>query len=78
MTTYTETGREDSTETELAIKRSISHTEIVRVECEDPAQLADWIADNYDDVDHARENDGSLDVWGKRSGEDFRLRLAKI
>lgn len=78
MTTYTETDLENGTETESAIARSVSHNEIARVECEDPAQLAEWIADNYADVDHARENDDTLDVWGNREGEGFRLRLAKI
>jgi len=78
MNTYTETDLENGTETETAIARSISHNEIVRIECEDPAQLADWISANYEAVDHARENDGSLDVWGNREGEDFRVRLAKI
>ena len=43
MTTYTETGSEGSIETEQAINRSISHTEIVRIKCADPAALADWI-----------------------------------
>ena len=61
-----------------AITRSITHTEIVRVECENPAGLAGWIADNYDEVDAARENDGDLDLWGKRSGQDFRLRIGAI
>lgn len=75
MKTYIETDLENGTETEAAILRSISHNEIVRVECADPAQLADWISDNYDEVDHARENNGALDVWGKRNGEDFRLRI---
>lgn len=77
MQTYNETGTEGSIETEAAIKRSISHNEIARIVCVDPAALADWIAANYDDVDHARENDGDLDVWGKRSGEDFRVRIGK-
>jgi hypothetical protein len=77
MKTYTESGSETSNETELAIARSISHNEIVRIECEDPSALTDWIEANYDDVDHARENDGDIDVWGKRSGEDFRIRVGK-
>lgn len=75
MKTYTETDLENGTETETAIARSISHSEIVAVKCEDPAQLADWIAANYEEVDHSTENDGSLDVWGNREGDDFRVRL---
>jgi len=75
MKTYTENAADQSNATETAILRSISHTEIVAVKCSDPAALADWIEANYDDAGHSRENDGSLDVWGARSGEDFRLRL---
>jgi len=78
MQTYKENGTEGSIETEQAILRSIRHNEIVRIECEAPSALADWIADNYDEVDHARENDGDLDVWGKRSGEEFRVRVGAI
>jgi hypothetical protein len=77
MTTYTENATNDCKETQYAIKRSISHDEGVMVICEDPAQLLDWIDDNYDAVDHATENDGDIDVWGERSGEPFRLRLRK-
>lgn len=75
MKTYTENDLENGTETESAIARSISHNEMVQVEVEDPAQLVDWISENYSDVDSCRENDGSLDVWGNREGEDFRLNI---
>ena len=77
MKTYTETNSETATETEHAIARSISQDEIVRVECVDTDQLADWINANYDDVDSARQPDGSRDIWGNRSGEAFRLRLVR-
>lgn len=60
-----------------AIARSISHTEITRLSCEDPSQAVSYIEETYDDVDHARENDGDLDVWGNREGEEFRLRISK-
>lgn len=78
MTTYTVTGEDKDSELEAAIKRSISHNEIVRVECEDTAQLADYIESEYDEADHATENNGDKDVWGKCAGDDFRLRLATI
>ncbi len=54
-----------------AIKRSVSHNEIVRVECEDPAMVADAIKAEYDEVYYARENNGDIDIWG----DYFRLRL---
>ena len=77
MKTYNENATENCNETEYAVERSISHDENVMVICEDPAQLLDWIVDNYDAVDHATENDGDIDVWGQLGGDDFRLRLRK-
>jgi hypothetical protein len=60
-----------------AIKRSISHNEIVNIRDASPMMTVDWIADIYDEVDSASESDGSRDVWGKRDGEDFRIKLVK-
>jgi hypothetical protein len=60
-----------------AIKRSISHNEIVNIPDASPMMTVDWIADLYDEVDSASEPDGSRDVWGKRDGEDFRIKLVK-
>jgi len=60
-----------------AVKRSISHNEIVSIPDESPMMTVDWIADIYDDVDSSSEPDGSRDVWGKRDGEDFRIKLVK-
>jgi hypothetical protein len=69
---------------ESAIKRSVSHTEIVKVEVAWPKDdrsaeetILDWLdkVDGTDDVDCVQENDGSYDVWGKKDGSDFRLRL---
>jgi hypothetical protein len=77
MTTYTITDTETDTELEAAIKRSVSHNEIALVICDDPAQLAYYIEAEYDETDHARENNGDIDVWGTVAGDDFRLRLRK-
>lgn len=66
-----------TTEIEQTIARSISHTEIAHMECEDPAQAVSYIQEQYDDVGHVRTNDGPLDVWGSRDGEDFRIQIAK-
>ena len=63
------------TNIESAIARSISHTEIVQVNVPDirvARHTAGLIACECDD---ARENDGSLDVWGTLNGSDFRIRL---
>lgn len=60
-----------------AISRSVSHTERVSVYV-DSAEYAmttvHEIAD-LDSADSAEENDGSMDVWGRMNGEDFRLRI---
>lgn len=67
-----------------AIERSRSHTEIVTVEWDggDEATLVAELHSLYDgEVDSARENDGTIDVWGYRAeapeGEmEWRLRVA--
>lgn len=63
-----------------AIGRSISHNEIVRVTVEDEKEALSYLDEcgRIEDLDHARENDGSLDVWGTRQGEDFRLRIVAV
>jgi len=66
-----------TSEIKHAIARSISHTEIVRLFVADASDALKML-ENYDevtDIDHARENNGALDVWGTRDGEGFRLRL---
>lgn len=70
-----------TTETEIkpAIARSISHNEIVLLEVSDAKEALSQI-DNDENVtalDYATENNGDLDVWGTRLGEDFRLRIRK-
>ncbi len=65
------------TEIKPAIARSISHNEIVLLVVYDP-KAALFTIDNdvcVTELDHAVENNGDLDVWGKRRGEDFRLRI---
>ena len=61
---------------ESAITRSISHNEIVRVNVPDIQSARDAAGLIADECDDARENDGSLDVWGVLNGSDFRIRLA--
>lgn len=60
-----------------AIGRSISHNEIVRVTVEDEKEALSYIDEcgRIESYDHARENDGSLRVWGIRQGSDFRIRI---
>lgn len=60
-----------------AIKRSISHDEIVRtpVPPEGREAMLDYLADQIEDLDSASENDGSLDVFGTFEGDDFRIRF---
>jgi hypothetical protein len=64
-------------EIKSAIAASISHNEIVKVECDNTKATLEKIDndENISDLDWATENDGSLDVWGTRLGEDFRIRL---
>ncbi len=67
-----------------AIARSISHNEIVRVNVSNKAAQTEALEDvsRLDEVaecDYAKENDGSLDVWGTtEEGSDFRIRIAVI
>jgi hypothetical protein len=75
-------NKTDITAATSAIERSIDHNEIVRFECADPLEVLGWINAHYDDVDYAKDNHGNLDVWGKdsgewgkRNGEDFRVRI---
>lgn len=60
-----------------AIARSISHSEIARVEAEDQQEMLSTIDndENVSNLDHATENNGDLDVWGERLGEEFRIRI---
>ena len=54
-----------------AITRSISHTETVAIEA-GPAVIAELKAACED---WASENDGSVDLWGTRDGEEWRVRV---
>ncbi len=69
------------TETEIkpAIARSISHNEIVILTVDDPKDALEKIDndENVTELDSATENNGDLDVWGKRLGVDFRIRIRK-
>lgn len=60
---------------ELAIKRSIAYNEIVRVSVPAIQSARDEAGVIADECDDAREDDGSLDVWGSLDGSDFRIRL---
>jgi hypothetical protein len=68
-------------EIKSAIARSISHTEIVRVNVTGKAAQTEALEDvsRLDEVaecDYAKENDGSLDVWGTtEDGSEFRIRI---
>jgi hypothetical protein len=64
---------------ELAIKESIAETRVVTVEVDDMAQALEDVSliDHVTECDYAREDDGSLDVWGVAGADDFRLRLRK-
>lgn len=65
------------TEIKPAIARSISHNEIVLLEVDDAKEALESI-DNDEDVtelDSSTEDNGDLDVWGRRRGEDFRIRI---
>ena len=69
------------TEIKSAIARSISHNEIVRVNVTGKAAQTKALEDvsRLDEVaecDYAKENDGSLDVWGTtEDGSEFRIRI---
>jgi len=70
-----------NTEIKSAIARSISHTEIVRVNVSGKAAQTEALNDvsrleEVAECDYANENDGSLDVWGTTAdGSEFRLRV---
>lgn len=60
-----------------AIGMSIDHDEIILVVVEDPRAALEHI-DNDEHVtklDWGTENNGDLDVWGKRLGGEFRIRI---
>jgi hypothetical protein len=65
------------TEIKPAIARSISHNEIVLLVVDDPKAALESIDNDESvaDLDWSTENNGDLDVWGTRLGDDFRLRL---
>ena len=79
--TKTKSSDKMKTEIKSAIARSISHNEIVRVTAANKAAQTEALEDvsRLDEVaacDHAKENDGSLDVWGTtEDGSEFRIRL---
>lgn len=62
-----------------AIKRSISHNEIVRTQVPTIGREAmlNYLdeQEEIEELDNGPENDGSLDVWGQFEGEDFRIRF---
>ena len=62
-----------------AIGRSISHNEITRIEVADQEEALDAIDndENVSKLDYAVENNGDLDVWGERMGQEFRIRICK-
>lgn len=58
-----------------AIRRSVSHTEIVRVTVGDVAAALAEVSAQCEDYDHTDANDGE-DVWGTtEDGSEFRLLL---
>lgn len=70
------------TEIKPAIARSISHNEIVLLTVADPnAALANIDNDeNVTDLDWTDSEIGVgkvIDVWGRRTGSDFRLNILK-
>jgi hypothetical protein len=62
-----------------AIKRSISHNEVVTMEVDDLSEAAievSVIADDCDSCDGIERGDViGTDIWGNVDGEDFRLFL---
>lgn len=70
---------DEITDINSAIGRSISHNEIVRVTVADQSEALGYLDESgrITELDSARENNGDLDVWGKRQGEDFRIKLVK-
>lgn len=78
MTTYTATNADEIV---TAIKRSISHGEIVRVEVPSLAEGEQWVSDRSESYDSTETDDLSadtrmLDIWGDDGqGGEFRLYL---
>lgn len=60
-----------------AISRSISHTEIVLLVVDDAKRALESIDndENVSQLDHILLDNGDIDCWGKRFGEDFRLLI---
>lgn len=78
MTTYTATEANDIV---TAIKRSISHSEIVRVEVPCISEGEQWVSDHSESYELTETDDIStdspmLDIWGDDGqGGEFRLYL---
>lgn len=70
------------TDIKQAIDRSISHTEIVRVDVLDMAAAeveVSTIADECDSCSGVERGDTTgTDIWGTVDGSDFRLFLARM
>lgn len=66
-----------------AIDRSQSHDEVVTVTATNFAEALAELGRLWDgDIDHVRENDGALDVWGwtaetAEGEQDWRLRIER-
>ena len=60
-----------------AISRSISHNEIVLLVVDDAKRALESIDndENVSQLDHIRLDNGDIDCWGKRFGEDFRVLI---
>jgi hypothetical protein len=60
-----------------AIARSISHNEIVLLLVDDASRALESIDndENVTELDHILLDNGDIDCWGKRFGEDFRLLI---
>lgn len=61
------------------VRESIKTNSIVRVDATgdtiNDITAALSVMDGVTDYDHARENDGTFDVWGTKDGDEFRLRV---
>lgn len=63
---------------ESAIKRSVSHTEIVRVPVPSISEALGEIYLFADEYGHTETNEGNEDVWGNTDeGDSFRLLLVE-
>jgi hypothetical protein len=60
-----------------AIRRSITRNEIVLLIVDDPKDALAKIDNDegISDFGWGTENNGDLDVWGTRHGDDFRIRI---